>query len=111
MQKEILEQPIAVANTLEMVLNAQSVSPILFGDEAEKVFFIINNFLIVACGASHHAGLVARYWLENVAETKCSVEIASEYRYRNPMADQATLVIGISQPGETADTLAAHKIC
>ncbi|MBY0474604.1 MAG: glutamine--fructose-6-phosphate transaminase (isomerizing) [Nitrosomonas sp.] len=107
MQKEIFEQPSAVANTLEMVFNAQSISPNLFGSEAEKVFSKTNDILILACGTSYHAGLVARHWLETVAGIPCNVEIASEYRYRNPLADQATLVVGISQSGETADTLAA----
>lgn len=107
MQKEIFEQPSAVANTLEMVFNAQSISPNLFGSEAEKVFSKTNNIQILACGTSYHAGLVARHWLETVAGIPCNVEIASEYRYRNPLADQATLVVGISQSGETADTLAA----
>ncbi|SDY79476.1 glutamine--fructose-6-phosphate transaminase (isomerizing) [Nitrosomonas sp. Nm33] len=107
MQKEIFEQPIAVANTLEMVLNAHSISPQLFGNEAEEVFRHINGILILACGTSYHAGLVAKYWLETMAGLPCSVEIASEYRYRDPIADANTLVIGISQSGETADTLAA----
>lgn len=107
MQKEIFEQPSAVANTLEMVFNAQSISPNLFGSEAEKIFSSINHILILACGTSYHAGLVARYWLETVAGLPCNVEIASEYRYRNPVTDPNTLVIGISQSGETADTLAA----
>ncbi len=107
MQKEIFEQPVAVANTLEMVLNAQSVSPQLFGSEAQRVFSQTKGVLILACGTSYHAGLVAKYWLETIARLPCNVEIASEYRYRNPIADPATLVIGISQSGETADTLAA----
>lgn len=107
MQKEIFEQPSAVANTLEMVFNAQSISPNLFGSEAEKIFSKVNSILIVACGTSYHAGLVARYWLETVAGLPCNVEIASEYRYRDPIADPTTLVVGISQSGETADTLAA----
>lgn len=107
MQKEIFEQPSAVANTLEMVSNAQSISPNLFGSEAGKIFSRINSILIVACGTSYHAGLVARYWLETVAGLPCNVEIASEYRYRDPIADPTTLVVGISQSGETADTLAA----
>jgi glucosamine--fructose-6-phosphate aminotransferase (isomerizing) len=107
MQKEIFEQPSAVANTLEMVFNAQSISPNLFGSEAEQVFSKTKQILILACGTSYHAGLVARYWLETVAKLPCNVEIASEYRYRNPVADPDTLVVGISQSGETADTLAA----
>ena len=107
MQKEIFEQPIAVANTLEMLSNAQSIAPNLFGSEAEKIFSETRQILILACGTSYHAGLVARYWLETVAGLPCNVEIASEYRYRDPIADPNTLVVGISQSGETADTLAA----
>ncbi|SER28862.1 glucosamine--fructose-6-phosphate aminotransferase (isomerizing) [Nitrosomonas sp. Nm51] len=107
MQKEIFEQPSAVANTLEMVFNAQSVSPGLFGSASEKIFSKTNSLLILACGTSYHAGLVARYWMESVAGLPCTVEIASEYRYRSPVADPRTLVVGISQSGETADTLAA----
>lgn len=107
MQKEIFEQPGAVANTLEMVFNAQSISPRLFGNDAEKIFSQIDSILILACGTSYHAGLVASYWLETVAGLPCNVEIASEYRYRDPIAGPNTLVVGISQSGETADTLAA----
>ena len=107
MQKEIFEQPIAVANTLEMLSNAQSIAPNLVGSEAEKIFSETRQILILACGTSYHAGLVARYWLETVAGLPCNVEIASEYRYRDPIADPNTLVVGISQSGETADTLAA----
>jgi glutamine---fructose-6-phosphate transaminase (isomerizing) len=107
MQKEIFEQPGVVANTLEMVLNAQSISPRLFGNEAENIFRSTRSILILACGTSYHAGLVARYWLEMVTGLPCNVEIASEYRYRKPAVDPKTLVVGISQSGETADTLAA----
>ncbi len=107
MQKEIFEQPGVVANTLEMVVNAQSISPRLFGSEAENIFNNTESILILACGTSYHAGLVARYWLETVAGIPCNVEIASEYRYRNPAVGPDTLVVGISQSGETADTLAA----
>ncbi len=107
MQKEIFEQPGAVANTLEMIFNIHSISPELFGSEAENIFRDTNSILILACGTSYHAGLVARYWMETVAGIPCNVEIASEYRYRNPIADPATLVVGISQSGETADTLAS----
>jgi glucosamine--fructose-6-phosphate aminotransferase (isomerizing) len=107
MQKEIFEQPGVVANTLEMVVNAQSISPRLFGTEAENVFNNTDSILILACGTSYHAGVVARYWLETVAGLPCNVEIASEYRYRRPAVNPNTLVVGISQSGETADTLAA----
>jgi glutamine---fructose-6-phosphate transaminase (isomerizing) len=107
MQKEIFEQPGAVANTLEMVLGAQSIVPQLFGVEAEQMLKNATGVTILACGTSYHAGLVARYWLEAVAGIPCTVEIASEYRYRDSVANPNALVIGISQSGETADTLAA----
>jgi glucosamine--fructose-6-phosphate aminotransferase (isomerizing) len=107
MQKEIFEQPMAVANTLEMVTNASSISPQLFGVEAESIFRDVEYVLILACGTSYHAGMVARYWLEGVAGIRCNVEIASEYRYRDAVSDPRTLVVTISQSGETADTLAA----
>jgi glucosamine--fructose-6-phosphate aminotransferase (isomerizing) len=107
MQKEIFEQPGAVANTLEMVLNAHSISPQLFGSVAENIFRNTDSVLILACGTSYHAGLVARYWLESMAGLACNVEIASEYRYRDPVASPHALVVAISQSGETADTLAA----
>ena len=107
MQKEIFEQPSVVANTLEIVLNAHSISPQLFGSDAEHIFKQIDSVLILACGTSYHAGLVARYWLESMAGLACNVEIASEYRYRDPVANPNTLVVAISQSGETADTLAA----
>jgi glucosamine--fructose-6-phosphate aminotransferase (isomerizing) len=107
MQKEIFEQPGAVANTLEMVLNASSISPQLFGAEAESVLAQADAVLILACGTSYHAGLVARYWVEAVAGVPCTVEIASEYRYRQSVPNPRQLVITISQSGETADTIAA----
>ncbi|MEI8384606.1 MAG: glutamine--fructose-6-phosphate transaminase (isomerizing), partial [Nitrosomonadaceae bacterium] len=107
MQKEIFEQPGVVANTLEIVLNSHSISPQLFGSEAEHIFKQTDSVLILACGTSYHAGLVARYWLESMAGLACNVEIASEYRYRDPVANPNTLVVAISQSGETADTLAA----
>ena len=107
MQKEIFEQPGVVANTLEIVLNAHSISPQLFGSDAEHIFKQIDSVLILACGTSYHAGLVARYWLESMAGLACNVEIASEYRYRDPVANPKTLVVAVSQSGETADTLAA----
>ena len=107
MQKEIFEQPEAITNTLEMVLNAQAVSARLFGTEAERIFEEIDAALIVACGTSYHAGLVARYWLEGLAGIPCNVEIASEYRYRESVPNPRALVVAISQSGETADTLAA----
>ncbi len=107
MQKEIHEQPQALANTLESVCNSQSLVPGIFGAEANSVFPQVDSILILACGTSHHAGMVARYWLEEIAGVPCTVEIASEYRYRTSVANPRTLVIAISQSGETADTLAA----
>ena len=109
MQKEIFEQPGAVANTLEMVMNAQSLQPNLFGADAGAIFGRTQQVLLLACGTSYHAGLVARYWLESIAGLPATVEIASEYRYRDSVAVPGTLVVTISQSGETADTIAALK--
>ena len=107
MQKEIHEQPQALADTLESVCNSQSMVPGIFGAEANTIFPKVDSILILACGTSHHAGMVARYWLEEIAGIQCTVEIASEYRYRTSVANPKTLVVTISQSGETADTLAA----
>ena len=107
MQKEIFEQPMAVANTLELIANAHGISPRLFGSDAETIFRDIDSVLILACGTSFHAGMVARYWIESLAGIPCNVEIASEYRYRDSVPNPRTLVVTISQSGETADTLAA----
>ncbi len=107
MQKEIFEQPGAVAATLEMVLGAQSVQPQLFGVQAAELLAGAKSVQIVACGTSYHAGMVARYWLETIARVPTQVEIASEYRYRGIIADPDTLLVTVSQSGETADTLAA----
>ncbi|MEQ1526891.1 MAG: glutamine--fructose-6-phosphate transaminase (isomerizing) [Gallionella sp.] len=107
MQKEIHEQPQALADTLESVCNSQSLVPGIFGAQAADTFADIDSILILACGTSHHAGLVARYWLEEIAGIRCNVEIASEYRYRASVANSKSLVVVISQSGETADTQAA----
>ena len=107
MQKEIFEQPVALSNTLEMLGAARSIQPGLFGANCEEVLKDIRQILIIACGTSYHAGLVARYWLESLARVPCTVEVASEYRYRDSVADPQTLVVTLSQSGETADTLAA----
>ena len=107
MQKEIFEQPGAVAATLEMVLGAQSVQAQLFGVQAAELLAGAKSVQIVACGTSYHAGVVARYWLESLARTPTQVDIASEYRYRDIIADPDTLLVTVSQSGETADTLAA----
>ena len=107
MLKEIYEQPQALANTLEAVCNSHSLVPGIFGAEAAASFNQIDSILILACGTSHNSGLVARNWLEEIAGIPCNVEIASEYRYRVSVANPKTLVVTISQSGETADTLAA----
>ncbi len=109
MQKEIFEQPQALANTLELIGAAQSVVPQLFGASAGEMFKDAKRVLILACGTSWHAGMTARYWIEQIAKLPCAVEIASEYRYRDSVPDPDALVIAISQSGETADTLAALK--
>jgi len=106
MQKEIFEQPRAIADTLEGV---QGITPELFGDGAYSVFKQIDRVLILACGTSYYSGSTAKYWLESIAKIPTSVEIASEYRYRESVSDPRTLVVTISQSGETADTLAALK--
>jgi glutamine---fructose-6-phosphate transaminase (isomerizing) len=106
MQKEIFEQPKAIADTLDAV---EAVSPELFGDGAYRAFKEVDQVLILACGTSYYAGCTARYWLESVAGIPCTVEIASEYRYRTSVPNPRTLVVTITQSGETADTLAALK--
>ena len=106
MQKEIFEQPKAIADTLDAV---QSVSPELFGDGAYRVFKEVDSVLILACGTSYYSGLTAKVWLEAIAKIPTSVEVASEYRYRESVPNPRTLVVTISQSGETADTLAALK--
>ncbi|MBU3724736.1 MAG: glutamine--fructose-6-phosphate transaminase (isomerizing) [Burkholderiaceae bacterium] len=107
MQKEIFEQPGAIAATLEEVMGAHALSTTLFGAEAQTSFQHTRQILILACGTSFHAGMVAKYWLESVARIPVNVEIASEYRYRDAVMLPSTLVVTISQSGETADTLAA----
>jgi glucosamine--fructose-6-phosphate aminotransferase (isomerizing) len=107
MQKEIFEQPTAVANTLEFLSSAGIVTPHLLGAAAQPLLQNAKNVLILACGTSYHAGLVARHWLEGLAGIPCNVEIASEFRYREPAILPDTLVVTLSQSGETADTLAA----
>lgn len=106
MQKEIFEQPRAIGDTLEGVVN---VMPELFGDGAHKVFKEIDSVLILACGTSYYSGCTAKYWLESIAGVPTQVEIASEYRYRDSVPNPKSLVVTISQSGETADTLAALK--
>ena len=106
MQKEIFEQPRAVADTLEGV---GSITPESFGPQAEKVLRDSASVLVLACGTSYYAGLVARFWIEELAGIPCHVEIASEYRYRASVPDPKSLVVVVSQSGETADSLSALK--
>ena len=106
MQKEIFEQPRAVGDTLDDV---ESITPEMFGDGAYKIFKVVDRVLILACGTSYYAGLTAKYWIESIARIPVNVEIASEYRYRDSVPNPNTLVVTISQSGETADTLAALK--
>ena len=106
MQKEIFEQPRAIGDTLEGV---SGIMPELFGDNAYRIFKKIDSVLILACGTSYYAGLTAKYWIESLAHLPVNVEIASEYRYRDSVPNPNTLVVTISQSGETADTLAALK--
>jgi glucosamine--fructose-6-phosphate aminotransferase (isomerizing) len=106
MQKEIFEQPRAIADTLEGV---QGIVPELFGDGAYRVFKAVDKVLILACGTSYYSGCAAKYWLEAIAKIPTQVEVASEYRYRESVPDPKTLVVTITQSGETADTLAALR--
>ncbi|KVO27928.1 glutamine--fructose-6-phosphate transaminase (isomerizing) [Burkholderia ubonensis] len=106
MQKEIFEQPLAVAATIP---DAGLFDPAVFGPDARRIFEQIDNVLILACGTSHYSGLTARRWLETIARLPAQVEIASEYRYSDALALPNTLVVVVSQSGETADTLAALK--
>ncbi len=110
MHKEIHEQPQAVMDTLEGRVTRTGVLPGIFGNGSDEVFQQIKRVQIVACGTSYHAGLVARYWLEDIIGVPCQVEVASEYRYRNPVLESGTLLVTISQSGETADTLAALRL-
>ncbi len=109
MLKEIHEQPRAVADTLEGRIAGGRLLEACFGPEAAKVFDATQRVQIVACGTSFHAGLVAKYWIESIAGLPCHVEVASEYRYRSPVREPGTLMVLISQSGETADTLAALR--
>jgi len=109
MQKEIFEQPAAVRATLESAANGHMVAPQFFGTQAEAIFQEIDSVLVLACGTSYHAGVVARHWLESLAGIPCNVEIASEYRYRETVPNPRALVVAVSQSGETADTIAALR--
>ena len=109
MQKEIFEQPRAVASTLEARLGPHGVLPNTFGVDSDVLLQATRGLHIIACGTSYHAGLVAKYWIEEFARLPVSVEVASEYRYRETVVPEGTLFVAISQSGETADTLAALR--
>ena len=109
MLKEIYEQPRAIADTLEGRLYLDTVLEAAFGANAKEVFDKVQGVHIIACGTSYHAGLIARYWMESIAGIPCSVEVASEFRYRKPVVRNSSLIVTISQSGETADTLAGLK--
>jgi len=109
MMKEIFEQPAALAETLESRVSEDRLLEASFGPQASEIFDRIKAVRIIACGTSFHAGLVARNWFEGLAQLPCQVEVASEFRYRHPVADKNTMIVAISQSGETADTLAAVK--
>ncbi|VVE64065.1 glucosamine--fructose-6-phosphate aminotransferase [Pandoraea captiosa] len=104
MQKEIFEQPRAIGDTMEGV---EGISPTLFGENAEAMLGSVDSILILACGTSYYSGMTAKYWLESLAQIPTQVEVASEYRYRDSVPNPKTLVVTISQSGETADTMAA----
>lgn len=107
MLKEIYEQPFAISQTLEGRFINNRLQENAFGHNAAEVFDNIKAIQILACGTSYHAGLVARYWFEELARVPCNIEVASEFRYRSPVLTPDTLIVTISQSGETADTLAA----
>lgn len=109
MQKEIHEQPRAIADTIEAVMDGNAFAPTLFGADAQAVLGDVEGVQILACGTSYYAGLTARYWIEAIAGLPCSVEIASEYRYRKAVANPKHLIVTISQSGETLDTMEALK--
>ena len=109
MQKEIFEQPQAIRDTLESRITNNSVVISAFGYKAEAIFKEVKQVQIVACGTSYNSGLVAKYWLEDIAKIPCNIEVASEYRYRRPIILNGTLFVTLSQSGETADTVEALK--
>jgi len=109
MMKEIFEQPSVLRNTLAGKLSKSHVLEEAFGINAKAIFDKTKSVQIVACGTSYHAGMIAKFWFENIARMPCSVDIASEYRYRNMLVPKDCLFVTISQSGETADTLAALR--
>jgi glucosamine--fructose-6-phosphate aminotransferase (isomerizing) len=109
MLKEIFEQPRAIADTLEGRISGNRVLEAAFGTDAGRIFDEVAGVHIIACGTSYHAGMVGRYWLESLAGIPCSVEVASEFRYRHPVVRNNSLIVTLSQSGETADTLAGLR--
>ncbi|WP_269518222.1 glutamine--fructose-6-phosphate transaminase (isomerizing) [Alteromonas sp. BMJM2] len=110
MLKEIHEQPTVVRNALQQRITETGLAPDVFGEGADAIFKQVKHVQIIACGTSYHAGMTARYWLEQYANVSCNVEIASEFRYRKSVVHPNSLLITISQSGETADTLAALRL-
>ena len=110
MLKETYEQPTAIRNALEGRLVAGVLDIDTFGEDADEIFKEIEHVQIIACGTSYHSGMVARYWLEELAGVSCNIEIASEFRYRKSFVPKNSLIVTISQSGETADTLAALRL-
>jgi glucosamine--fructose-6-phosphate aminotransferase (isomerizing) len=106
MLKEIFEQPRAIADTLEGRIGSHRVMEEAFGANAGEIFDTVKGVHIIACGTSYHAGMIGRYWMESLAGIPCSVEVASEFRYRHPVVRNNSLIVTLSQSGETADTLA-----
>ena len=109
MLKEIFEQPNAISETLEGRISGGRVLEQAFGVSAKEIFDEVQGVHIIACGTSYHAGMVGKYWLESLAGIPCSVEVASEFRYRKPIVRKNSLIVTISQSGETADSLAALR--
>ncbi len=109
MQKEIHEQPRALTDTIEALIDDNQFSPALFGENASEIFQQVDSILILAAGTSYYAALTAKYWLESIAKLPTNVEIASEYRYRESVANPKQLIVTISQSGETLDTMEALK--
>jgi len=110
MQKEIYEQPVAIQRTVDERLSQGKILDAAFGDNAAALLKDVEHVQIIACGTSYHAGMTARYWFEDFGGVSCNVEIASEYRYRNSFVRPNSLLVTISQSGETADTLAALRL-
>lgn len=110
MLKENYEQPTVVRNALQDRLSDRGVVAGIFGEGAEELLASVKHVQIIACGTSYHAGMTARYWLEQYANVSCNVEVASEFRYRKSVVHPNSLLVTISQSGETADTLAALRL-